>query len=58
LGGHGIFLYSFINGRIETIFYETLVLEWFRGPQGGKTPSGGFISTPFGFPISFLTPKG
>jgi hypothetical protein len=48
----------FINGRIETTFYEILVLEWLRALQGGKKPLGGFLSAPFGFPISFPTPKG
>jgi len=47
-----------MNGRIETIFYETLALEWFIGLQGDKNPSGGFIAAPFGFPFSFPTPKG
>ena len=28
------------------------------GPPGRWEPLGGFISAPFGFPISFLTPKG
>jgi hypothetical protein len=49
---------KFYNGRIEIIFYKTLGLEWFMGPLGGKKPLGGFISAPFGFPISFPTPKG
>jgi hypothetical protein len=48
----------FKNGRIKTTFYRILALEWLRVLQGGKEPLGGFISAPFGFPISFLTPKG
>jgi hypothetical protein len=47
-----------MNGRIETTFYDILALEWLRALQGGKKPLGGFTSAPFGFPISFPTPKG
>jgi hypothetical protein len=43
---------------METTFYEILVLEWFRALQGGKKPPGGFTLAPFGFSISFPTPKG
>jgi hypothetical protein len=43
---------------METTFYEILGLEWLRVLQGGKKPPGGFTSAPFGFPISFPTPKG
>ena len=39
LGGHGVLFSGFTNGRIKTTFYETLVLEWFAGPQGGKNLS-------------------
>jgi hypothetical protein len=54
----GSSLKSLFNGRIETTFYETWVLEWLRGPRGGTKLLGGFTLAPFGFPISFLTPKG
>jgi hypothetical protein len=42
---------------METTFYEILGLEWFRALLGGKKPLGGFTSAPFGFSISFPTPK-
>jgi hypothetical protein len=45
LGGHGILLKSFINGRIETTFYKTLVLEWFVASREVKTSRWHHIST-------------
>jgi hypothetical protein len=57
LCGHGIPLQNFINGRIETIFYETSVLEWFRGPQGGKNLSEASYRPLLDFPFHFQLQK-
>jgi hypothetical protein len=51
LRGHEILFLGFVNGRMQTTSYDTLLLEGIRSPQGGKNLSEAsyrhLLETPF-----------
>ena len=57
INGHKILYLGFVNGRMKTTSYHTLLLEGIRDPQGGKNLSEASYQHPLETPFHNLYSK-